>query len=116
MFLFIRDLPSVKYHSDEANMPKTARKRPSKKVALRLTQQDRELALGFLIMDQYLEDRLKRTPSDQKEVFFTLEELRDFFGWFNAPGNQSKDEEVQRRLDLICERIEHQLQEDMYED
>lgn len=97
-------------------MPKTARERSGKKAALRLTQQDRELVLGFLIMDQYLEDRLKRTPSDQKEVFFTLEELRDFFGWFNAPGNQSKDEEVQRRLDLICERIEHQLPEDMYED
>ena len=97
-------------------MPKTARERSSKKIALRLTQQDRELVLGFLIMDQYLEDRLKRTPSGQEEVFFTLEELRDFFGWFNAPGNQSKDDGVQRRLELICGRIEHQLPEDMYED
>jgi hypothetical protein len=69
-------------HSDEANMPKTARKRASKKAALRLTQRDREVLLGFLIMDQYLEDRLKQTPSDQEDVFFTLEELRDFFGWF----------------------------------
>ena len=97
-------------------MPKTARKRSSSKVALRLTQQDRELVLGFLIMDQYLEDMLKRTPSGQKEVFFALEELRDFFGWFNAPGNQSKDEGVQRRLDLICERIAQKLPDDMYED
>ncbi len=95
-------------------MPKTVRKQAGKKVALILTQQDRELVLGLLIMDQYLEDRLKRTPSEQKEVFFTLEELRDFFGWFNTPGNQSKDEEVQRRLDLICERIARQLPDDLF--
>ena len=97
-------------------MPRTARRHASKKVALRLTQQDRELVLGLLIMDQYLEDRLKQTPSDRKEVFFTLEELRDFFGWFNAPGNQSREEKIQRRLDLICKRIGRQLPEDMYEE
>ena len=95
-------------------MPRTARKRASKKIPLTLTQQDRELVLGFLIMDQYLEDRLKRTRSEQKDVFFTVEELRDFFGWFNTPGNQSKDEEVQRRLDLICERIARQLPDDLF--
>jgi len=97
-------------------MPTTARKRSSKRFTLRLTQQERELVLGFLIMDEYLEDRLKHTPSSQKEVVFTLDELRDFFGWFNAPGNQSNDEKVQRRLDLICERIELQLPEDLLED
>jgi len=95
-------------------MPRTARKRASKKIPLTLTQQDRELVLGFLIMDQYLEDRLKQTPSDQKEVFFAVEELRDFFGWFNAPGSQSRDEKIQRRLDLICERIGRQLPDDLF--
>ena len=95
-------------------MPKTAEQFSS--ISLKLTPKEREFLLGFLIMGEYLEQRLRATPSREEHVPFEAGELLDLYGWLNAPGNQSGDERIQRQLDLICERARRLIPEDLFED
>ena len=85
-------------------------------ITLKLSTAERQAILGFLIMDQHLEDWLRRIPAGQDEVRFTVLEGAALYGWLNAPGNQSKDEAVQDKLDRVCERIRRQLPEDAFSD
>jgi len=83
-------------------------------ITLKLSPAERQAILGFLIMDQHLEDRLRQLPAGQDEVQFTVLEGTALFGWLNAPGNQSKNEDVQDKLDRVCERIRRLLPEDAF--
>ena len=89
-------------------MPNVVRK-PTERITIKLTPKERKLLLGLLIMDRCLEDRLKQVPPEEEQVGFDLDDLVALFGWLNAPGNQSQDEEVQDKLDHICDRIERLL-------
>jgi hypothetical protein len=97
-------------------MVKQVARKHSKTVRMPLTSKERELLLGFLIMDDALEGRLKQASSADAEVSFTLGELLGLYGWLNAPGNQSPKEEIQRSFDRICERAQRLIPEDMFED
>lgn len=99
----------------ENNMAKTVRK-PTGSIAIKLTLKERELLLGFLIVDDQLAEWLKQVPPQEEHVQLDLDDLVDLFGWLNAPGNQSRDKEVQGRLDRICDRIQRLLPEDVVSD
>jgi hypothetical protein len=92
-------------------MPKTTGQ--SKSISFKLTPKERGLLLGSLIMDEYLEHRLKAIPPNEAHVPLEAGELINLYGWLNAPGNQSGDEQVQRQLDLICERARRLIPEDI---
>jgi hypothetical protein len=82
---------------------------------LNLTLKERDLLLGVLIMDEAIEEQLKHAPATDS-VQFSLDDLLSLYGWLNAPGNQSKDEDVQQRLDRICDRVQRLIPVDMFED
>ena len=90
--------------------------RSGQSITLKLASAERQAILGFLIMDEDLEERLMRIPSTQGEVRLTVEDGLALYGWLNAPGNQTKDEAVQHKLDRVCDRIRGLLPEDAFED
>ena len=97
-------------------MTKTIRARRNQLVDLKLTARERESVLGFLIMDDYLAERLRQARPQDSVVRFTLDDLLSLWGWFNAPGNQSRNEDLQAELDRIQRRIERLLPKDLFED
>ena len=97
-------------------MTKTIRARRNQLVDLKLTARERESVLGFLIMDDYLAERLRQARPQDSVVRFTLDDLLSLWGWFNAPGNQSRNEDLQAELDRIQRRIEHLPPKGMFED
>ena len=97
-------------------MAKTMKVRRNQLVDLKLTAKERESVLGFLIVGDYLAERLRQARPQDNAVRFTLDDLLSLWGWFNAPGNQSRNEELQAELDRIQQRIERLLPEDIYED
>jgi hypothetical protein len=94
----------------------TTQSKSGQTIALKLSPAERQAILGFLIMDDDLANRLKRIPQGQEEVRFTVDDGAALYGWLNAPGNQSKDEGVQGKLDRVCERIRRLLPEDAFWD
>ena len=90
--------------------------RGDQSITLKLSFGERQAILGFLIMDQHLEDRLRQIPPVQDEIRFTVLEGAALYGWLNAPGNQSKDKDVQDKLDRVCDRIWRLLPEEAFSD
>jgi hypothetical protein len=85
-------------------------------ITLKVFPAERQAILSFLIMDQHLEERLRQLPPGQDEVRFTVLEGITLYGWLNAPGNETKDEDVQEKLDRVCDRIRRLLPEDAFDD
>ena len=97
-------------------MVKNGLAKQRKKIDLALTPKERELLLGFLVMDRELEESLRKVPATQAHVRLAPYELVHLYGWLDYPANQSSNAAVQRKLDDICDRAQRLIPEDMFSD
>jgi hypothetical protein len=84
--------------------------RKKKKVALKLTIEERKLFLGDPInVPKELADAIRSTPTGAP-VMLNLDHLEDLGGYIAAGANQTKDKKVRKKIDAIFSKIQDLLE------
>jgi repressor LexA len=86
--------------------------RPGERIAVRLTQDQRDLILAHTLIDDELAGRLRVAEAEGGSIVarLTLDDLEDLLGHVAAQANHSTDAKLRKRLDTIWERL-HDLDE-----
>lgn len=80
------------------------------KVGLELTQAERKLLLeGLVILHSEVEEAIRSTPPGEPAML-TLDDLDDLAGHVAAEANHAPDKRLQKKLDVIFQKIEHLLE------
>jgi hypothetical protein len=84
--------------------------RNEKKVALKLTIEERKLFLGDQFnLPKELADAIRSTPTGAP-MMLNLDHLEDLGGFIAAGANQTKDKKVRKKLDAIISKIQALLE------
>jgi hypothetical protein len=83
--------------------------KPEATVALPLTAPERRLILALLLATTNLLDRIRGTPPGEKTVSFTPDEVEGLVGYVASQANHAKDRRLQKKLDLLFEKIRRRL-------